>query len=297
MATQRKRWFRVADSLGQEPIPNDELATLLRLMAELNTRWARDGLGPEEACTILLRPGDLASLTGCSSLARARRIAHSLETYVSLKVEELGANTRLTWPKWSEFQQLTSPKLPEEFPEAAPKLPPPQDAPARRKTQDAEDKTAADAAATSAAPDPVAEAWALGLEAAGQYQGGKAPEWELTEARAGPIRKLLRERKKHGQRAFAAVVHGYRYARRDWAKADEHFTPDTLLRAKNRGQYVEAYEVAIARGLSPPFARASPPQLALVERTEEQRAADFAAAERDRQRLLREGKIGQGLRS
>lgn len=131
MATPRKHWFRVADSLTQEPLTNDELASLIRLMGELNQRWARDGLSPQEACAIVLRPGDLMSCTGSGSLARARRIVHALATRVSLIIDEQGKNTRITWPKWSEFQRLQS----DPGENSGKKSPPPQDA--RRKTQDA----------------------------------------------------------------------------------------------------------------------------------------------------------------
>lgn len=140
MATARRHWFRVADSVAREDWSNDVAATFLRLGGMLNTRWARDGLNPEEACRIVLRPADLMACTGSQSLARARRIVNELAAHLSIIVREQGANTSLEWPKWSEFQKLDSPKLPSNRPEAARKLPPPppppQDAPARRNQEE-----------------------------------------------------------------------------------------------------------------------------------------------------------------
>ncbi len=131
MATPRKKWFRVADSLTQKPLSNDELATLIRLMGQLNQRWARDGLTADEACSILLRPGDLMACTGSGTLVRARSIARGLAIVVQCTVDEDGVNTLIKLPKWASFQRLPS----ESGAISGQKLPPPQDA--RRKTQDA----------------------------------------------------------------------------------------------------------------------------------------------------------------
>lgn len=138
MATARRHWFRVADSVAREDWSNDVAATFLRLGGMLNTRWARDGLDPAEACEIVLRPADLMACTGSQSLARARRIVNELAAHLSITVDEQGANTRLAWPKWAEFQKLDAPKTSAKRPESAPKMPPPppppppppQDAPA-----------------------------------------------------------------------------------------------------------------------------------------------------------------------
>ncbi len=158
MATARRHWFRVADSVAREDWSNDVAATFLRLGGMLNTRWARDGLSSEEACRIVLRPVDLMACTGSQSLARARRIVNELAAHLSLVVREQGANTSLEWPKWAEFQKLDSPKNAERRPEAAPKMPPPppppQDAPApARRNQEGE---AHEAPAPAAPPPPPA---------------------------------------------------------------------------------------------------------------------------------------------
>lgn len=120
MATPRKRYFRVADSVRNEPWTNDELAFAIRLMGELNTRWARNGLSEEEACSATFGPGDFMALTGCASLVRARRIARGLATHVSLILDERGAYTRIEWRKFAEFQYSDSRSQGNSDPEISP---------------------------------------------------------------------------------------------------------------------------------------------------------------------------------
>ncbi len=140
MSTPRKRWFRVADSIGRESWDNDTLALCIRLMAHLNTRWARDGLDGEEAAMVTLRPGDLMEIAGCRRLDRARaRLAtlageilaeraardplnirrtsaersreHPLDVagnLTSMSVTYLGDITEIRWRKFAEFQEWLS---------------------------------------------------------------------------------------------------------------------------------------------------------------------------------------------
>lgn len=138
MATPRKHWFRVADSVAHEPWSNDVCATFTRLLGHLNTRWAREGRTPNSACEVLLSRATAMQLTGSGSLARARSILHELATHVSLVVSEQGANTLVRWPNFAKFQKLASESGAEVETVAEQLVPPPQDAPARRKTQDAE---------------------------------------------------------------------------------------------------------------------------------------------------------------
>ena len=108
VATARKKWFKVADSLTQEPISNDHLATMIRLMGAMNQRWARDGLTAEESRTIALRPGDLMEVTGKGTLSSARATLQGAAEHVSMSVDADVSVTRITWPKWSEFQGIDS---------------------------------------------------------------------------------------------------------------------------------------------------------------------------------------------
>jgi hypothetical protein len=159
MATPRKHWFRVADSIGREPWSNDVLATVLRLMAAMNTRWARDGLSPNEACTIRLRAGELLEVTGSEDARTAQRRIHQVAMSLTATCEfsdtMRGAGGKLcifTWPKWAEFQGLAAPKLPESDPETSRELPPPQPPP-QPPPHDAKRESAARAAPPTPAAD------------------------------------------------------------------------------------------------------------------------------------------------
>ena len=110
--------------------------------------------------------------------------------------------------------------------------------------------------APASAPDPIKKTWELGVEAALQYGTG-ARRWKLTDTFRGSLRALRREYPKGHERVFAAVVHGYRYARRDWDEVENHFRPGTLLRPKNRADYMIAYLEAIDAGKTPPFRAAT----------------------------------------
>lgn len=154
MATPRKHWFRVADSVAHEPWSNDVCATFTRLLAHLNTRWAREGRSADQACEVLLSRGTAMQLTGSGSLARARSILRELATSVTLVIDEQGTNTLLRWPKFAKFQRLESESGAEAEPDASPALPSPQDAPAPaiRKTERKEEPTAVAVATGAASP-------------------------------------------------------------------------------------------------------------------------------------------------
>ncbi len=105
MATPRKHWFRVADSVAHEPWSNDVLATAIRILAHLNMRRARDGRSWVDATSVLCGPALLMTLTGSASLARARRIIDRLAMHVSLTVDRRGMDTLIYWPKFAEYQE------------------------------------------------------------------------------------------------------------------------------------------------------------------------------------------------
>lgn len=150
MATPRKHWFKVADSIGDEDWDNDVLATLIRLQARLNTKWARNGLVGEEAGRITLTAGDAMAVTRRSSFARASSLLCRCTAAASLTMHFDVASVKISWPKWPEFQGL----LVRESPESRPlRKTPPQDA--RRKTQERESE-APPAPESPAAPRPSA---------------------------------------------------------------------------------------------------------------------------------------------
>lgn len=131
MATPRKHWFRVADSVRHEPWSNDQLAFLIRLMAELNTRWARNGLDGETACSVELSSTDLMAISGKHRADVARKSAERLADIASISVSHRGDVTLISWPKYAIFQCLVARESPESRPL---RKTPPQDA--RRKTQE-----------------------------------------------------------------------------------------------------------------------------------------------------------------
>jgi hypothetical protein len=155
VSTPRKHWFKVADSVAHEPWSNDVAATFMRLLAHLNTRWAREGRTPDQAVEVVLSRGTSMQLTGSGSLARARSILRELATHVSLVIDEQGTNTLVRWPKFAKFQGLTSECREPDKPDVPPALPPPQDA--RRKTQEEEEKTPADAGSCDSETEPPAD--------------------------------------------------------------------------------------------------------------------------------------------
>jgi hypothetical protein len=128
----------VADSVAYEPWDNDVAAAFIRLLAHLNTRWAREGRDASEACEVVLSRSMAMQLTGSGSLARARSILDRLATHVTLVVDRQGMATLVRWPKFAEFQKLPSESGAEVVAQPSELLPPPQDAPApaRRKTEE-----------------------------------------------------------------------------------------------------------------------------------------------------------------
>jgi hypothetical protein len=144
VATERKRWFRVADKLGALALSNDELATWIRLLGHLNTRWARDGLTSMQARVAVVKPGTLVEWTGCGSVARALRILRALAAHDErepwLILGRSGTYWRVEVPKFADFQCLASGSREdsgESGGEARPrKLPPPRPSPATRKKRE-----------------------------------------------------------------------------------------------------------------------------------------------------------------
>lgn len=149
MATPRKHWFKCPDSVADEDWTNDQLATLIRLQSRLNTRWARNGLGGEDAGRITLTAGDAIAVTHRSSFARAALLLRSCSACVSLTVRVERASVIIEWPKWPEFQGLHS----RELPESRPLRDSDSDAPARRKTEEGRGE-AASPPAPAPPPDP-----------------------------------------------------------------------------------------------------------------------------------------------
>ena len=108
MATPRKHYFRMADSILRE-LPTPELRGILAgLLAFLNQRWARDGLTPAQSCEVVLSAADLHLITGRYRIGYAEPALRRCLAGTSAAVRRLGATVSLTWPKYAEFQDLKS---------------------------------------------------------------------------------------------------------------------------------------------------------------------------------------------
>ena len=108
MATPRKNYFRVGDSILREPWTREQKLTLVLLQAHLNTRWRRDGIPNEKAGHCVLGRGDLQTITGKSWVRVGQNLLKTLESLVTLSVKSLGEFTEVDWPKFPEFQLFTA---------------------------------------------------------------------------------------------------------------------------------------------------------------------------------------------
>src|SRR5262249_15516556 len=80
-------------------------------MAHLNQRWARDGVANEKAGDAALSPHDVRAVTGAATLRRARIRLLTLPRVAgltSLQVTQERRGVRVSWPKFPEFQGMTS---------------------------------------------------------------------------------------------------------------------------------------------------------------------------------------------
>lgn len=109
MATPRKRYFRVADSVLFENWDDNQLATMVRLCAYLNVRWAREGRDLAEACGADLSTADLFKITGKNRVDVALKSLQRLAEVTSMSAERCGDVTRVRWPKFAIFQEFPSP--------------------------------------------------------------------------------------------------------------------------------------------------------------------------------------------
>ena len=183
MATPRKHWFRVADSILNETWDAKTTHTIVRLMAFLNGRWAREGLDASEAAEAIIDGRTALWITGErrehlalkrifdlpieASIANletgvvvvdevrrsdGQRLSGALDAdweRARRLLESLKKPTRisLSWPNFADFQGFTSRETP-------PPPPPPQDAPARRKEGKSRSMKAARSARATARRSP-----------------------------------------------------------------------------------------------------------------------------------------------
>ena len=115
MATPRKRWFRVADSILREDWSDATLATHMRLMAWLNQRWSRDGIDHAKAGSATIGAIDAMAITRTQAaraalrkLARHPREAGLSTARASLDNDAKPTRVFLEWDKFPEFQEYGS---------------------------------------------------------------------------------------------------------------------------------------------------------------------------------------------
>lgn len=119
MASDRRAYFLMADSILHEGWDDTTIADLARLSAYLNTKWARERRSAEDAGTAWLSPQDCMLVTGTASPARARRRLSALpaRARVSLSAREemrgRALGVYLEWPKFVDFQQYKNRGMPE----------------------------------------------------------------------------------------------------------------------------------------------------------------------------------------
>lgn len=136
MATPRKRYFYVADSILWAPWTNDEVAAHTRLLAYLNVRRSRENLDPEKACRATLGPAEIMQVTGKRRLDVAltllRRLPDVHATSAErepdvgdLSVELRGNVAVITWRNVAKFQEWSSRNPAVRGPEGGRKTPSP----------------------------------------------------------------------------------------------------------------------------------------------------------------------------
>ena len=160
--TRRKHWFRVADSILEDDWDDKTLATAVRLMAYLNTRWARNGLTAAEASEGELSVRQVSVITRTSRRDVGQKCLQRLAHVTDMTIASVGEVTRFSWPKWSEFQGLRDLEAARYLPEKLPSAPAPSPAPSPAPTREEKE--------SGKRPKKVAEATAISPPEAARQQ-------------------------------------------------------------------------------------------------------------------------------
>jgi hypothetical protein len=220
VATPRKHWFRVQDSILHETWPIEIKGVMVNLCAYLNTRWAREGLTAEDACVARLSPAACCLVTGSQRLVKARAMLHSLAVETKLTVTEDGADTLIRWDKFAEVQGLLTLKLPESLPRVAPSASAPADAPATA-TKKKTNTSCSTAGAVQLAPadDPARWVNILGAEPGSDEEKLAFVTRELPLAQAEAEQHCPRDRKAQRGKIRSVLIRHYRWQRSNPAPA------------------------------------------------------------------------------
>ncbi len=126
MATPRKHWCKLFDSILREDWDDATCATVSRLMAWFNQRMGRDGLPESERGRAWIGGHDAMSITkkerphvALQQLARLPLEAGWTTGSARLDSEQRPTRVWLEWPKYAEENKVVARELPESRPRAA----------------------------------------------------------------------------------------------------------------------------------------------------------------------------------
>ena len=106
MATPRKRWTIIENSLLREPWARETKLTMALLAVCMSDRWAADLLTAEQGTRALLSPGDLTSITGFTDQAKAISALKAVGKLVTLKLrQQANGFVHVHWPKLAKTQR------------------------------------------------------------------------------------------------------------------------------------------------------------------------------------------------
>jgi len=242
VATPRKKYFRVADSILREPWPRDLKLTCVLLQAHLNTRWRRDGISHDKAGQCTLTKGAWTDITGRSQFNSALNLLQTLGELVTISVQvenKLGSNLiRVDWPKFAEFQDFGTRSLGQDEPLPSPS-PSPSPTPKDKDTMSSDesggsvDKPTATELARECWPD--LRSIALGYGVKWAEKPGKA-QIQIIASRIRDDDLNARD--------LGLIIKGYVNLRGTEAQGDfnplAHLVPKTLFRASNWPDYLAA---------------------------------------------------------
>lgn len=265
MSEGRRRYFAVADSIADENWTNDELACLVRLMARMNGRWARDKLTPEEASTIHLGPTEMMAVSGKRRVDVAAKSLRHLADIASISLRCRGDVVEITWPKFPVFQNYAGRARPQRGRSAsasaeasaeaekknrkeAPSAPPAERAPSPSKGK------ATPSALIPLAPEVVGPEWGAVVDAMAAY----VPSRATCRSSQKRLMTMSRVAKLFGPTAPVDAVHGY--AAMHFGKPASNgfdpettFTVETIWRPSNIAKYLDADRAAQAAGRFRPY--------------------------------------------
>jgi hypothetical protein len=105
VATPRKHWLRLYESLLDEDWDDATLASLVRLMCWLNRRWARDGIPHHEAGRATIPMLQLMTLMRRRRPERALERLRACAAAVTMTYEVGATSVTIDWPKFSILQE------------------------------------------------------------------------------------------------------------------------------------------------------------------------------------------------